>query len=579
MNNIQDSVDKLKHITNMVSLKYTNILGKKQKPSIEKIIESIIHYYENIIACMPGNVYWLDNNGVGIGCNKNVLQMFGLQSLDDFKGLTFEEMGKIGGWLPETTESFKRDSLEVIRTGQAKLNIEEPPIQDQNGQDIYFLTSRVPLFDESGSTIGIVGISVDITERKKMEASIHEERENAINANYAKTEFLENMRHDIRTPLSSIVGFAELLREEKEYNKIHQYTQQLAEASKELLRFLNEVLESINVSSGEIPLLKKKFNLKTVLKNVIKLHRPMAEEKQLALEYIFDDNIPKYLIGDPIRIYRILLELLVNALKFTQEGHVKIATKLAQIKGRDMVIQIEVEDTGPGVPMDKQQELFLRFKRLTPSFEGIYKGAGLGLSIAKQFIDDLEGEIHYDKKHTGAKFVCLIPVRQALLENTLGADTDTAIQSQFLKDQPEKIGSKLNKIATEKPHILVVEDQPLAANVVQELLIKLDCSVDIAVNGEVAIKQAKNNNYNLILMDIGLPDIDGYEVSRQIRLNESVQRVPIIGLTAHLDAKKKQEGLNAGMNLVLTKPLLQEAAINLLRDFIPDYPTVIPSYN
>ncbi len=570
MKNINEPVDKLRYITNVISLRYTKILGKKQEPSIEKIIESIIHYYENIISCMPGNVYWLDKNGIGIGCNKNVLQMFGLQSLDEFKGLTFEEMGKIAGWLPEATKSFKHDSLEVIRTGKAKLNIEEPPIPDQNGEDIYFLTSRVPLFDESGSTIGIVGISVDITERKKMEASIHEEREKAISANYAKTEFLQNMRHDIRTPLTSIVGFAELLREEKEYNKIHQYTQQLADAGKELLRFLNEVLESINVSSGEIPLLKKKFDLKSILDNVIKLHRPMAEEKQLALEYIFDDNIPK-LIGDPIRIYRILLELLVNALKFTQEGYIKITTKLAQKKGRDVIIQIEIEDTGPGIPEGKQQELFLRFKRLTPSFEGIYKGSGLGLSIAKQFIDDLEGEIYYDKKHKGAKFVCLIPVKQALLENTLWEDTDVILNSQFLERQSSKKSSRLDNISKEKTHILIVEDQPMAASVLEEVFTKLSCSVEIAVNGEEAIKLAKNNGYNLILMDIGLPDINGCEVTRQIRLNESIQRIPIIGLTAHVDAKKKQEGLNAGMNLVLSKPLLQETAIGLLRDFVPSY--------
>ena len=406
----------LTDVTDIVLEKYKDIAGQHQGLSIEKIIEQIVGYYETIIGCMPGNVYWLDKNARMLGCNNNVLEMFGLNSSKEIKGLTFEEMGKIGQWSPETTQSLKTDFLEVIRTGKAKVNIEYPPIPHSDGRILYFLSGRVPLFDDSGFVVGIVGISIDITDRKKLE-EFKIAKEAAELANNAKTEFLENMRHDIRMPLSGIIGFAELLRNERDSDKIGNYTTKLLAASTELLNFLNEILESIHIASGEIPLVHRQFNLKDIFESLNNLYQPKAHAKQLTLEFHFDEKISPYLLGDPTRIYRIILELLGNALKFTQQGQVNIYAKLAKKNNQNTIIQIEVEDTGPGILPENQHEIFVRFKRFTPSSRGIYQGSGLGLSIVKQFIEDLQGEIYYDTKNTtGAKFVCLIPLKEALLQ-------------------------------------------------------------------------------------------------------------------------------------------------------------------
>ncbi len=419
MNERNNLVDNLVEITNLVLKKYKNISRKQENLSVEKIIEQVVSYYESIIECMPGNVYWLDKNARLLGCNNNVLEMFGLKSLKEIKGITFEKMGKIGHWPPEITQSFKTDSLEVIRTGVAKLNIEEPPIPHSDGRMIYFLSSRVPLFDDNGFVVGMVGISIDITDRKKVK-EFKIAKEAAELANNAKTAFLENMRHDIRTPLSGIIGFAELLRNERNPDKIGDYATKLVAASTELLDFLNEILESIHIASGEIPLVHRQFNLKHILDSLNNLYQPKAHEKNLALEFHFDEKISPYLIGDPVRIYRIILELLGNALKFTQQGRVNVYAKLAKKNAQNTVIQIEVTDTGPGVLPENQHELFVRFKRFTPSYRGTYQGSGLGLSIVKQFINDLQGEVYYDTKNTtGAKFVCLIPVKEALLQKEL----------------------------------------------------------------------------------------------------------------------------------------------------------------
>ena len=237
-------------------------------------------------------------------------------------------------------------------------------------------------------------------------------------ADQAKTEFLHNMRHDIRTALTGMIGLLDLLQGQTDRDKIQEFTRILTKSSHELLRFLNEVLESIQVASGEIPLLNKKFDLREILDNIVKLHQPAAIKKQLDLTLEMDPAIPNCLIGDPVRIYRVVLELLANALKFTSKGTVNISASLAKREAQNVVINIFVEDTGIGIPPEKQQELFISFKRLTPSYENIYPGTGLGLFIVKQFLEDLKGEIYVESTlDKGSKFACVLPLKIPLLEH------------------------------------------------------------------------------------------------------------------------------------------------------------------
>ncbi|WP_298628374.1 histidine kinase dimerization/phospho-acceptor domain-containing protein [uncultured Legionella sp.] len=297
-------------------------IGYKHDLSIETLLEHIVHYYETIIGCMPGNVYWLDKHGKTVGCNKNVLTMFGLDSITQFKGLSFEEMGQIGHWTDTAIQSFKKDTLDVLHTGTSKLNVEEPPIPHHDGRIIYFLTHRVPLFDNKKNIIGVVGISLDITERKQLELELKSAKERAEAANNAKTEFLTNMRHDIRTPLSGIVGFSELLKSESTEARIKEYADNLITSSHALLSLMDEVLEAVRVSSGEIPMLKRKFSLMQTFEQVIDLNQARAHEKKLNLSLTMDTKLPRFVIGDKIRVHRIALELIGNALNFTDNGHV-----------------------------------------------------------------------------------------------------------------------------------------------------------------------------------------------------------------------------------------------------------------
>lgn len=375
---------------------------------------------ENIITHLPGNVYWLDRDNIYLGCNTVQAISAGLKTRHEIVGKTNYDMP----WRDQA-DVFNAVNNKVMRTGQ-EYSVEEIAKQ-ANGSERIFLSKKVPLLDNEANIIGSLGISFDITNQKETEKKLIEEKERAEAADKAKTEFLENMRHDIRTPLSGIAGFAELIKNETDLNKLKHYFNQLAASSSELLRYLNEILDAFSVSSGEIPVLKKKFSFKTIVENVVKLHQTKANEKKLQLTYYVDDRISAYLMGDHVRIYRIMLELIANALKFTEQGGISISASLAKKDGRDIVVRLEIADTGLGIPPEKQQGLFVTFKRLTPSYQGIYKGAGLGLSIVKQFVDDLHGEVYIESEaDKGAKFICLLPLKESLLNDDYGEDVYTS---------------------------------------------------------------------------------------------------------------------------------------------------------
>lgn len=554
-----------------------NAIIQEQQNLIEEK-RSEIFQLKSVIEKLPGSVYWKDKKGVYLGCNEFVLKMAGAK-------YDREIIGKTDFNMPWKERAYELQAIDqkVLNT-HLPIEAEEAPIL-ANGQQIVMLTNKAPLRDENGEVMGIIGISVDITDRKQMEVVLEEAKTKAEVANEAKTVFLENMRHDIRTPLTGIIGCADLLKEESNSPKIKEYFDDLVASSHALLNLLNEVLEASKLNAGEIPLLKRKFDLKARLEEVVNLNKAKAGEKGLVLSFAYDDPISHYVIGDSTRIHRIALELVTNALNFTEAGEVKLSVQLAKRNENNLVIKLIVEDTGMGIPAEKQQEIFVQFKRLTPSYEGIYKGTGLGLSVVKQFMDEIQGEIYVESEpHKGSKFICLIPLREALLDDEFGSENMSANKMKLLSplENSSVIPLKINKKAAQKDSpeasglsqkqsvILVVEDQPVAANVVKNTLSALNCEVDIAVDGKTALELIEKNYYDLILMDIGLPDMNGYEVTRRIRSNSvrSIAHIPIVALTAHADSDNKQNSLDASINAVITKPLTKQQAKNILATFI-----------
>ena len=545
-----------------------------QDRSIFDYMSNVSTYFEKIISHMPCCVYWKDKNFVYLGCNDLAAQTMSLPSRRSVIGKTDYDFG----WDIERSNSIREADELIIKTGQVHRNF-EGIIKKADGNTVVLLGNKVPVFDEDNNVIGIVGISTDITDRKEKERLLIEAKEQAEAASRAKTDFLQNMRHDLRTPLAGIVGCAELLNSTMHKAEIQKLTGHILASGTELLDFLNKVLESVEMNSGEIPVLVEKFNLRQTLEKVVALHKSIATDKKINLILDVDDTIPEFLLGDSMRIYRIILELLGNALKFTAKGYVRVFAKLEK-QELQLILKIFIEDTGPGIPSDKQKIIFERFSRLTASHDGTYKGTGLGLAIAKKFLDDLEAEIYIDSElGKGTKFVCIIPVKRTLLDGDPFENVTMSTSIPVVKNIKADTSIPVNKVNKEnikgesiiKLHVLIVEDNPIASFVAKTLLLAEGCEVDTAENGQTAITLAQNNNYDFILMDIGLPDIDGCEVTKNIRLFEkNTNRAPtfIVGLTAHVDEENKQEAINIGMDSVLSKPLTKEITAEILESIL-----------
>jgi len=568
-------VNTLDEIFETLSKKYILIGEKPQNTTIDKIIENIMNYYEGIINPMPTHIYWVDKNLRVAGCNQNVLKIFRVESLSQLKGVDYMELAKMAHWPEQVREAFKRDMLEIMRTGKPMLNIEEP-VATPDGNMIYFLTSRVPLFDTEKNVVGVLGISHDITPQKKAEAELKLAKEKAEVASYTKSEFIANMNHDIRTPLASMIGMAEIIIEESQEQHIREYGQDVIKAGERLLEFVNNILEIMQTDMTTIQ--DQPVNLRKTMQSLAELFKPSFTKKHLDFQLTFDEEIPKILGGSGNLIYRIVLNLVGNAIKFTEKGGITIAVKQAKVEGEKHYVAISITDTGIGIPEDKQQIIFESFTKLSASYQGRYKGNGLGLYTVKQLVEKLQGTIEVKSSlGKGSTFTVTLPLIENKKFETMAAAQPTESHRFEISPALEMLKVRDENKAEVKgasgiPRILVVEDDDIAGKVAVLRLKKLNCQVDLAVTGEEALQKVFEKPYQLIYMDIGLPGKDGCAVTEEIRAWEKEQGkspTPIIALTAHIDDAGKERCLASGLNLVLKKPVSIAVMQQHLESFLP----------
>lgn len=361
---------------------------------------------ENIIALMPGNIYWMDKNHVFLGCNNNQLKTLGLRSRADFIGQTYDGLLE-----PNDTEKVRKVNSKVVETGKPQ-SLEELGL-DEFGNKAIYLTTKSPLRNNNGKVIGMVGVSVDITDLKEIERELEEAKEKAEAANQAKTEFMLNMQHDLRTPASGIFGLAKILAEATKEKRDKEYLTLITTASEELLNILNDILRFHLIESGTLSVLMKKIDVYSLVERIIKLESASAKNKELLLESHLASNVPKIIISDEYRIHRLLLNLVSNATKFTKKGFVKLIVGVGKkIDKENIMLRFIVRDTGIGIPKEKQDVIYERFQKLTLSNTGRYKGLGLGLRIVKKFTEELGGSIEVESKvGKGTTFICTLPVK------------------------------------------------------------------------------------------------------------------------------------------------------------------------
>lgn len=507
----------------------------------KKKISTIESYLETISSCMPGNFYWKDKEGKYLGCNKAILQTAGFNEISDLIGKTDYDL-----W-PDQAEQLRENDRQVMESGMP-INLEETVSLEAKGT-LYFTVSKVPLRDENGEIVGIIGNSLEITELKKTQVALQEAKEQAEAASQAKSEFIANMSHDIRTPLAGLLGMTREIEHESTEPNIKTYAQHIAAASERLLNLLNEILSAANHEISSPLTVRQEFSLKDLLNSIRELFYPSVYQKKLIFDLDLDQKIPSKLVGNVTYLHRIILNLLSNAIKFTISGKIGLKAKWLEQENGNTFIEIIIADTGIGIPKAKLNTIFEPFTRLNPAYEGTYQGAGLGLYIVKQFIDTVGGTIDVQSNlNEGSIFTVKYPV------NVMQNENSTILNGMSKKDNSSSSQSS-------KPNVLVVEDDFLAGKIAIMLLERLGCNASLAISGNAALKQVQEGNYQLIYMDIGLPDHDGREVTQMIRAWERKvgrKQSLIIALTAHVDEAGEKLCIAAGMDGFLQKPLTED---------------------
>ncbi|MBF0448180.1 MAG: PAS domain S-box protein [Magnetococcales bacterium] len=396
----------------------------------------------------------------------------------------------------------------------------------------------------------------DITDRHQaQQAQVAKERAEA--ANLAKTTFLTTMSHEIRTPMNAILGMAELLEETNLSNKQRRYVNTLNRSGKTLLILINDILDLSKIESGQLSLENNPFEPREVIQEIIALFTYSAQEKGLSLLSQVDDACPKWLEGDSFRLRQVLINLVSNAIKFTESGQILTTVN---VESEDN-IAFSVADTGPGIAQEKRQEIFQPFTQADSTTTRLHGGTGLGLTICQRLVALMEGYIRLESVlGEGSRFSFTLPM-PALSEQTRPETDET--------DRP-KHPESLRKKDLSHISILLVEDIEENIMIIKGFLEQAGYQITVAENGAEAVKLFKKHTFNLILMDIQMPVMDGYAATRQIRQLESQKNrkpTPIIALTAHALSENKQQVLEAGCNEHLSKPVRKMRLIKTIEKF------------
>lgn len=428
----------------------------------------------------------------------------------------------------------------LIRTGQPGAAPEESVFQDYDIND-YLSKTELTAHKLRMALLNALRSYRDIRRAGDLQKQImlaEQETQAAAAASEAKSQFLAHMSHEIRTPLNGIIGIADILAQSNLDEVQDQYIKTIRNSGEALLSIINDILDFSKIEAGKLELESTSFSIETLFQSLKDLFIAQLKEKDLELDYKLDPTIPKFLKGDPLRIKQILLNLISNGLKFTQEGGIYL-TAQAQSLSPNVVLEISVRDTGIGIPSDKQKSLFEAFTQVDSSTTRKYGGTGLGLQISKRLVEIMGGRIRLDSQlDKGSTFTFTLALEQG----------------EEVKDTkviPRRTGQ--HNVADLK--VLVAEDNPTNQMVVSAMLKRLGYEFDICNNGEEAIHALNKHQYDLVLMDCQMPVLDGFAATEQIRMNPDWQDLPIIALTAGATDKEQKQCYDAGMNDFLSKPI------------------------
>ena len=512
---------------------------------------------QTVIDTTPIRVFWKDMNLQYLGCNPLFARDAGKQEPAELIGQNDSQMA----WA-EQAALYQSDDRQVIASGKARLGYEEPQTTP-DGALMWLRTSKVPLRNRNGEIVGVLGIYDDVTERKLLESQLREHRDNleslvaertrelavakdaAESASRAKSAFLANMSHELRTPLSGIIGMTAIALRRAEDPKLRVQLGKVDQASKHLLGIINDILDISKIEAERMLLEQTGFELGSVIENLANLVAARVREKNL----LFTIDVPSALsklpvYGDPLRLGQILLNLVGNAIKFTQQGSVTVSVRQLEERASEVVLRFEIRDTGIGISPEEQGRLFSAFTQADSSMTRKYGGTGLGLTISKRLALLMGGDMGIESVPAqGSTFWFTVPLQK---------NRENAPVHEVSETEPPELRIKRDFAGT---CVLLAEDEPISREVSLEYLTGLGLLVDVAEDGVQALDFARKNRYPLILMDMQMPHLNGIDATRAIRADSLNRDTPIVAMTANAFDEDRQSCLAAGMSDHLGKPV------------------------
>ncbi|CAM4392382.1 PAS domain S-box protein [Paenibacillus xylanexedens] len=523
-------------------------------------IQELSKQHELILNTVTEGIFGLDADGITMFMNPAAASMFGYEA-KEFIGKNshpiIHHTRADGSHLPQEECPIHMTVLD----GQIR-SIKEDVFWRKDGSSFLVQYQVTPII-EQGQIQGAVVVFNDVTGEREIVRA----KETAELAAQAKSEFLSMVSHEIRTPMNGIVGMTELLIGTDLSEEQREYAEIIRDSGDALLNILNDILDFSKLESGKMALAYEPFALRKMLEQVAELFKPLADEKHLEIRYRLNPSIPEFMVGDAMRIRQILVNLVGNALKFTDQGSIEVAVDI--IKGRkpeDSVLDFAVQDTGIGIPADKLDQLFQSFSQLHPVINRKYGGTGLGLVISKRLVEIMGGSISVESTEgEGSTFRFAVPAAsvEASAEQTA---------SQFHHDRTRQS----DKVAM---RILVAEDHPVNRKILREYLEKLGYHADVCTNGVEAIDAISQNAYDIVLMDIHMPVMDGLKATDLLhRLIPQDRIPPIIAVTANAKREDKEACLEMGMRDFISKPVMLSELKRVLQQWGPrDEPQLAPN--
>ncbi len=482
---------------------------------------------------IPVGLFLTDATGATTFVNRAFQEQSGLSAA--------QAMGD--GWMqalhPDDRAAVARAWPETVRARARSAG--DFRFRHEDGSVRWVHTSSAPILDEDGALSGYIGINIDISERKALELSLAAARDAAEGAAKVKANFLANMSHEIRTPMNGVVGFTELLLAGELSPEQRRHTRMLAESGHAMMRLLNDILDFSKVEAGQLEIADEPVDVRHKLNNCLQLMSALAAQKRIALSGEVDAGVPAMIRGDGLRLRQILLNLIGNAVKFTDRGGVEVFVRAGGTADAPELV-VEVRDTGIGIARAKQAAIFEEFVQSDPSIARRYGGTGLGLAISVRLARLMGGELTLvSELGEGTSFFLRLPARPATLSPSRVREAAPRA--------PKRDG---------RTRVLLAEDHPINQMLTRAMLERLGCEVTVAGDGAeaVAAVEAAAEPFALVLMDMQMPEVDGVEATRRLRAGGwDAGALPIVALTANAFVEDVETCLRAGMQAHLGKPV------------------------